>query len=58
MSLLNVRGLHLAYGRVRALQGESLQVDPGAIVALLGVKGAGKSRCWRTSRGFWSRRPG
>ncbi|MGI8914641.1 MAG: ABC transporter ATP-binding protein [Chloroflexota bacterium] len=38
-----MRDLTVAYGQVRAVRGVSLQVPRGAIVALLGANGAGKS---------------
>lgn len=41
--MLEVRGLHVHYGESHALQGVSLDVREGEIVALLGRNGAGKS---------------
>ena len=41
--MLEVRDLHVSYGKVRAVQGISLRVDEGEIVALIGANGAGKS---------------
>jgi branched-chain amino acid transport system ATP-binding protein len=41
--LLEVNDLRVSYGDVLALQGASLTVDEGTIVALVGVNGAGKS---------------
>jgi len=49
--LLEVNDLHLAYGRIRALQGVSLVVRPGEIVTLVGPNGAGKSSLLRTIAG-------
>jgi len=40
---LTLRGLEVNYGAVRALRGVSLHVEPGAMVALLGSNGSGKS---------------
>jgi len=41
--LLELRGVSASYGAIQALQNVSLQVPRGAIVALLGSNGAGKS---------------
>ena len=41
--MLEVRDLRVDYGRIRALQGVSLDVRAGEIVALIGANGAGKS---------------
>ena len=43
MSVLAVRNLVVAYGKLRALQHVTLQVDEGEVVALIGANGAGKS---------------
>jgi branched-chain amino acid transport system ATP-binding protein len=40
---LELRDLHVRYGRVHAVRGVSLRVEPGEIVAVLGANGAGKS---------------
>jgi len=49
--LLEVHDLHLAYGRIRALQGVTLVVRAGEIVTLVGPNGAGKSSLLRTIAG-------
>ena len=41
--MLEVRDLHVFYGKARAVQGVSLHVREGEIVALIGANGAGKS---------------
>ncbi|MDD9992063.1 MAG: ABC transporter ATP-binding protein [Rhodospirillales bacterium] len=41
--MLEIHDLHLSYGKVRAVQGVSLEVADGEIVALIGANGAGKS---------------
>ncbi|HUR74170.1 MAG TPA: ABC transporter ATP-binding protein [Sporichthya sp.] len=40
---LEVRGLHVAYGAIRVLNGIDLTVGSGEIVALIGPNGAGKT---------------
>ena len=42
-AMLEVRDLHVSYGKARAVQGVSLHADEGEIVALIGANGAGKS---------------
>ena len=41
--MLEIRDLHVSYGKVRAVQGVSLDVGEGEIVTLIGANGAGKS---------------
>jgi len=41
--LLEISGLHVAYGHVEAVRGVSLQVPEGSIVTLIGPNGAGKT---------------
>ncbi|RYE98527.1 MAG: ATP-binding cassette domain-containing protein, partial [Oxalobacteraceae bacterium] len=41
--ILEVRDLHVGYGKVEALHGASLTVAPGQIVTVIGPNGAGKS---------------
>ena len=42
-ALLQISGLHAAYGKIVALKGIDLEVNRGEIVALIGSNGAGKS---------------
>jgi branched-chain amino acid transport system ATP-binding protein len=51
-SLLQVQGLCVSYGAVRAVDGVSLTVAPGQAVAILGANGAGKSSALRAIAGL------
>ncbi len=42
-ALLEVSGLHVAYGHIEAVQGIDFQVESGEICSLVGANGAGKS---------------
>ncbi|MGJ5009043.1 ABC transporter ATP-binding protein [Bradyrhizobium oligotrophicum] len=42
-SLLAIRNLRASYGKIEALKGVDLDIQPGEIVALIGANGAGKS---------------
>ena len=50
--LLDVRDIHTAYGRSRALFGVSLTVPAGACVCLLGRNGVGKTTTMRSIMGL------
>ena len=58
MTLLNVEGLQVGYGKVEVLHGIGLTVGPGEIVALLGSNGAGKTTTLRTLSGLEPARGG
>jgi branched-chain amino acid transport system ATP-binding protein len=47
-SLLEIRSLHAAYGKIEALKGVDIDISPGEIVALIGANGAGKSTLMMT----------
>jgi branched-chain amino acid transport system ATP-binding protein len=50
--MLELHDLHVRYGNVRALQGVSLKVAQGELVALIGSNGAGKTTVLRTISGL------
>lgn len=50
--LLELRNVETYYGKIRALDGVSLAVAEGEIVALIGANGAGKSTTLRTISGL------
>src|SRR5436305_13736894 len=50
--ILSVHHLVVHYGQVQALDGVSLDVRPGEIVALIGSNGAGKSTTLRAISGM------
>jgi branched-chain amino acid transport system ATP-binding protein len=50
--MLTVEDLEVSYGDVRALDGVSLEVEEGAIVAIVGANGAGKTTLIRTIAGM------
>ena len=52
MSLLEAKDLAVNYGAVCALEGASLEVGEGEIVAMIGPNGAGKSTCLRALAGI------
>jgi len=51
-ALLETKGLHATYGEIEALHGIDLVVEQGAIVALLGANGAGKTSTLRALTGM------
>lgn len=54
--MLEVKGLTVAYGAVRALGGVDLSVDEGSVTAVLGANGAGKTTLLRAVSGLlWPR---
>ena len=49
---LEMKGVSLRYGEIRALEGVSCRVPRGKIIALIGANGAGKSSCLRAMTGL------
>jgi branched-chain amino acid transport system ATP-binding protein len=56
--MLEVSDLVTAYGKIEALKGVSLSVDPGSITCLLGPNGAGKTTLMYTIAGILRPRRG
>ncbi len=50
--LLQVRGVHAAYGQVRVLHGIDIEVGEGEVVVVLGANGAGKTTTMRAICGM------
>lgn len=51
-TLLELKNIHVHYGGVRALDGASVKVDEGEVVALMGPNGAGKSTALKAMFGL------
>ena len=58
MSLLEIRGLEVRYGGIRAVKGIDLEVGAGEMVCLIGANGAGKSSTLRAISGLVPTAPG
>jgi branched-chain amino acid transport system ATP-binding protein len=56
--ILELQNVNTYYGRIRALQGVSLQVRRGEIVTLIGANGAGKTTILKTISGLLHAREG
>lgn len=50
--MLNVRGLEVTYGGIKAVKGIDFGVGPGEVVALIGANGAGKTTTLRALSGL------
>ena len=49
--VIEMRGVHAAYGRIEVLHGVDLSVPAGTVLALLGPNGAGKSTALKVASG-------
>jgi branched-chain amino acid transport system ATP-binding protein len=58
MNLLEVKGLEVRYGGIRAVKGVDLAVAEGELVCLIGANGAGKSSTLRAISGLLPTAPG
>jgi branched-chain amino acid transport system ATP-binding protein len=52
MALLEIRELHVAYGKVEAVRGVGLTMQPGQIVTVIGPNGAGKTTLLAAAAGL------
>lgn len=52
MSMLEVKDLRVAYGKIEAVKGISFDVEEGQVVSLIGTNGAGKTTTLRTISGL------
>jgi len=56
--MLTIKDLHVYYGGIHAIKGISIEVPDGAIVTLIGAKGAGKSSTLRAIAGLIKQKSG
>jgi len=57
-TLLDVRNIHVCYGKIDALRGLSFHINRGEIVTLIGANGAGKSTTLRVVSGLLAPKSG
>jgi len=51
-ALLEIKDLHVAYGKVEAVRGVGLRMQPGQIVTVIGPNGAGKTTLLAAAAGL------
>jgi branched-chain amino acid transport system ATP-binding protein len=51
-NLLEIKDLHVAYGKVEAVRGVALEMQPGQIVTVIGPNGAGKTTLLAAAAGL------
>jgi len=56
--VLNIANLHVSYGHIQALHGDSLSVPKGKIVSIIGSNGAGKTTMLNTICGLVKQKSG
>ena len=49
---LEIKDLHVFYGKIEAIKGSSVVVNQGEIVTLIGANGAGKTTTLKTVSGL------
>ena len=54
MSLLEIKGMSVHYGRIQAIEDLSITVEEGEVVTLIGANGAGKTSTMRAVAGLLS----
>ncbi|AEA34569.1 ABC transporter ATP-binding protein [Hippea maritima] len=57
-SILRIRDLYVSYGKIKAINGVSIEVKKGECVAIVGANGAGKSTLLKSIMGFVKRQKG